>query len=75
MTIRRIVNSPGSTKNTSINSYLIGKQFYIATSKNPIKALQAAVKKKGKNSLGFKANEIGTQHSICSGGTMVMYLA
>jgi hypothetical protein len=73
-TITRIINSPGATKNTSVNVYLIGKRFYKITAKNAIDALRDAVQKKGEKGLGFKANEIGT-HSIRSGGAMAMYLA
>ena len=73
-TVSRIMKSPGSTRNTPINSYLIGKKFYSITSKNAINALRSAVKKHGEDRLGFQANEIGT-HSIRSGGAMAMYLA
>jgi hypothetical protein len=73
-TIKRIINSPGSTKNTTINSYLIGKKFYSITAKDAINALRSAVKLQGEDDLGFKACEVGT-HSIRSGGAMAMYLA
>ena len=73
-TITRIMKSPGSTTNTTINSYLIGKKFYAVTVKNAINALREAVSKKGETHLGFRACEIGT-HSIRSGGAMAMYLA
>ena len=73
-TISRIMKSPGSTTNTTINSYLIGKKFYTITSKNAINSLRNAVRSKGEKALGFKASEIGT-HSIRSGGAMAMYLA
>ena len=73
-TITRIVKSPGSTKDTPINSYLIGKKFYSITAKNAINALRIAVSSKDESDLGIKAHEIGT-HSIRSGGAMAMYLA
>ena len=73
-TVSRIMKSPGSTRNTPINSYLIGKKFYSISAKNAINALRSAVTKYGEDRLGFKASEIGT-HSIRSGGAMAMYLA
>jgi hypothetical protein len=73
-TTRRIMNYPGTSRNTSINFYLIEKSPYFFTDKIVIQTLRLAVKKIGEDSLGFKANEIGT-HSIRSGGAMAMYLA
>ena len=73
-TIKRIVNYPGSTMNTQINSYLIGKKFYSFTAKNAIDSLRSTVRLQGKDKLGFETHEIGT-HSIRAGGAMAMYLA
>jgi hypothetical protein len=73
-TTRQIMNYPGTSRNTSINFYLVDKIPYFFTDKNVIQTLQLAVKKIGEDSSGFKANKIGT-HSIRSGGAMAMYLA
>jgi hypothetical protein len=73
-TTKRIMSYPGTSRNTSINLYLIEKTPYFFTDKNVIQTLRSAARKIGENSLGFKANELGT-HSIRSGGAMAMYLA
>ncbi len=73
-TVKRIHNYPGSTRNTPVNTFLIGKKFYQFSSKDACDSLRSEAGKIGEKILGFKKEDIGT-HSVRAGGAMAMYLA
>ena len=73
ITITRILSYPKTSVDTSINTFRVGKNLVKISSNETIKFLRKSVSSMDENSLGFKANEIGT-HSLRSGGAMAMKL-
>jgi len=71
--IKRIWSYPGACPETPVSAVWRGGRIQHITSKEMVKALRSAVISIGEDSLGFKADDVGT-HSIRSGSAMAMYL-
>lgn len=71
--VNRIWSYPGATVNTPVSAVWRYDKIEHLTSKILIDSLRDAVIAVGEDSLGFKADEVGT-HSIRSGAAMQMYL-
>lgn len=71
--VRRIRRYPGATDNTPVSAVWRYDRIEHITSKEMVKALQAAVVSIGEEKLGIKKEDIGT-HSIRSGAAMAMFL-
>ena len=71
--VNRIWSYPGATVNTPVSAVWRYDRIEHLTSKILIDSLRDAVIAVGEDSLGFKADEVGT-HSIRSGAAMQMYL-
>ena len=72
--IQRLLKCPGTSPNTSVNSFYSNGKIQGVTGDDMTKALRGAAASIGKDTLGFDPTEVGT-HSIRSGSAMGMYLA
>ena len=71
--VQRIWSYPGACPETPVSAVWRSGRIQHVTSSEVVEALRSAVIKIGEDSLGFKAEDVGT-HSIRSGAAMAMYL-
>lgn len=71
--VKQIRSYPGSNDDTPVSAVWRNNRIEHISSKEMVKALQAAVESIGEDTLGIKKEDIGT-HSIQSGAAIAMYL-